>query len=313
MDPMLMLLLSMTQAGGGDPSSAYMDPVLAYMTGSFTPERRWSDQELLSINAPTLSSYVELDPQGQLVPKRGLPEDRFKEVSAILGGASPYDVAGKNTDDRELMDFLQSLAEERAKFFQQQISRDSRKDQFEEMGLPGYGKGYTEDQIFSMYGDYLGSSPQMLAGSERNQARLESRNKKLMDEFRVKAGGVDAAQIDALREEQARYASQGDAARADERYRKIKQLEEQSEIPMEELLQMQPKERVSKMSPTQKYAAALDAEKKRSMYSPGGSKYEAMRARSQAQNLIGALEASGRTPLGDALISAAMLKRVLGR
>jgi len=293
-----MMLLAMSQAGGGDPSAAYMDPILAYMTGAYTPERRWTDAELANIYAPTLSAYVDFLPDGTLAPKRGVSGDRLKEVEAILEGVSPYDIAGKNRDDREYMDFLQSLAEERAKLAQQQLSRDSRKDQFEEMGLPGYGKGYSVDQIFSMYGDYLGATPQRLAGTESNTARLAARNRKMLEEYRAKSGTANDAEIARLEAERAEFLSKGDAARADNRYRKIQQLRDKSKGAEKQ---------------AESYGAALDRESQRAAYSPGGEKFEALRAETQAKQLAAALEAAGRSPLSDALVSAAMLKRVLGR
>lgn len=293
-----MLLAAMTQAGGGDPSAAYMDPVLAYLTGSYTPESRWSDEDILAINAPTLSAYVQFGPNGELVARKGLPEDRQKEVEAILAGDAPYDVAGSNRDDREYMDFLQSLAEENSKFRQQKLARNSRKDQFEEMGFPGYGKGYSDDQIFSMYGDYLGGTPQRLAGAEGNTARVDALNQKLLQEYRTRAGVANESEIAALEKQREEFLAQGDAARADNRRRRIAELQDQSKG-------------VEKKA--EKYGLVLDREAQRAAYSPGGAKFEALRAETQARQLAAALEASGRTPLSDALVSAAMLKRVLGR
>lgn len=292
---MLMLLTAQQQAGAGDPSAAYLDPVLAYMTGSYTPETRWSDDEILAISAPTLSAYTQLDPQGRLVPKAGLDKTRLKQIESILSGEAPYDIAADRTD-REEMDFLQSLAEENAKFTQQKLSRDSRKDQFEEMGFPGYGKGYSDEQIFSMYGDYLGDTPQRMARSEQEAARLVARNEKLLKKF-APATNV-AAEIERLKKEEAAYASKGDAARQDSAYRKRVALEQGE----------------SKTDPqAAAFKASLESETTRAGYSPGGTQYEALRAQVQARKLAAALEAAGRTPLSDALTSAAMLKRVLGR
>jgi hypothetical protein len=300
MDPQTLALLvsAMTQANGGDPSAAYLDPVLAYLTGSYTPERRWTDEELMAINAPTLSAYTQVGPDGNLVIRPGITGDRKKEVEAILAGASPYDVAGDNTDDRELMDFLQSLAEERAKFFQQQISRDSRKDQFEEMGLPGYGKGYSLDQISTMYGDSLGNTPYMAAASEMNDARLAERNRNLLAEFASKGASATDAQIEALRAEEERYTKAGDPARAYARSQKRKTLESK---------------RPDSKKQEENYRQTLAAEERRATASPGGMGYENLRNQYQMQALASALEASGRTPLSDALVSSAMLKRLLGR
>lgn len=309
---MLMLLTAQQQAGAGDPSAAYLDPVLAYMTGSYTPETRWSDDEILAISAPTLSAYTQLDPQGRLVPKAGLDKTRLKQIESILSGEAPYDIAADRTD-REEMDFLQSLAEENAKFTQQKLSRDSRKDQFEEMGFPGYGKGYSDEQIFSMYGDYLGDTPQRMARSEQEAARLVARNKKLLQPFEPATEATSdyeklkkksapatnvAAEIDRLKKEEAAYASKGDAARQYSAYRKRVALEQGQ----------------SKNDPNvAAFKALLESETTRAGYSPGGTQYEALRAQVQARKLAAALEAAGRTPLSDALTSAAMLKRVLGR
>ncbi len=300
MDPQTLALLvsAMTQANGGDPSSAYLDPVLAYLTGSYTPERRWTDEELMAINAPTLSAYTQVGPDGNLVVRSDIGDkDRRKQIEAILSGASPYDVAGGNTDDRELMDFLQSLAEERAKFFQQQISRDSRKDQFEEMGLPGYGKGYTLDQISTMYGDSLGNSPYMAAASERNAARLSARNQKLLEEFSSKRPARVDAEVSALMDRMSRSTdpSQGPA-----------QLEQLDRLRSK-------KDKSSADKDIESYKRALASEERRASASPGGMGYENLRNQYQMQALASALEASGRTPLSDALVSSAMLKRLLGR
>jgi hypothetical protein len=276
MDPVMMMLLAMSQSGGGDPSSAYLDPVMAYLSGSYTPERRWSDEELMSIYAPTLMRYLQ-NTEGK--------GDFYDAAQMISQGQTPYEIASSKDklDDKPYMQLLEQLQEEQSKLLQQKLSRDSRKDQFEEMGLPGYGKGYSNDQLINMFPQAFADIAPRLAGAQANTARLAKK--------------MEAERAAFLKEAQeAPVIPRASASGAD--FNKYV---------------ADYKDYKKGVKNTKAFDTTQKARMDQQRYTPGGEGYEALKAQMRMELARGALEAEGRSPLSDALISSAMLKRVLGR
>lgn len=303
MDPVTMMLLAMSKSGGGDPSSAYLDPVMAYMTGSYTPERRWTDEELMSIYAPTLMRYLQ-NAEGK--------GDFYDAARAISEGQTPYEIASSKDklDDKPYMQLLEQLQEEQSKLLQQKLSRDSRKDQFEEMGLPGYGKPYSNDQLMSMFPDVFVDVAPRLAGAQANTARLakkmESERAAFLKQLEESTGTVTPGLIPGQRLVRTPASERGYT------------IDNTSLIPGADLGPVGgPNYEKFDEETLDKKKRAFDTVQKARMdqqrYAPGGEGYEALKAQMRMELARGALQAEGRSPLSDALISAAMLKRVLGR
>lgn len=303
MDPLMMMLLAMSKSGGGDPSSAYLDPVMAYLSGSYTPERRWTDDELMSIYAPTLMRYLQ-QPGGE--------GDFYEAARLITEGQSPYEIAAQKDklDDKPYMQLLEQLHEERSKFAQQQLSRDSRKDQFEEMGLPGYGKGYSNDQLLNMFPQVFADISPRLARSQGNTQKLakkmESERAAFLKQLEESTGTVVPGLVPGQRLVRTPASERGYT------------IDNQSLVPGADLSPIGgPNWEKFDEETVDKKKKAFDIVQKARMdqqrYTSGGEGYEALRAQMQMELARQALQAQGRSPLSDALISSAMLKRVLGR
>lgn len=298
----MMLLASLMGGKTGDLSSAFLDPVLAYLTGSYSPEPTLSDEDILRGYAPTLSAYVKAAPGGGLVATGGAYGN---VVSQILEGKSAFEVIQNASKDqkknKDFANFVKSLEDDRAKFYQQKSSQATRKDQFQNMGLPGYKQGWDDQILQSMYGSQFADLSHRTAAAERLDEQRSSYRQKRLEGYQEREKSRIDAQIAALKKRAADQIAQGGAGSTmgvDAITSAMSKLERE-------------KGNVGKTEAD--YKSYLEKMGTTESFSPGGAGRAAVAERLKRDALAAALSGAGRTPLGDALVSAAILKRTLGK
>lgn len=122
----------------GDPSSAAFDPVLALLTGTYTPKAQFTEEQLFERLAPTML-YAAAE---------GPDSPRAIAASRIKAGESPWSVEKDkelrgNIPGKEWSKFVSDLAKESQAVRAKMLDIDMEQDPFEKQGLRGLDAQFT--------------------------------------------------------------------------------------------------------------------------------------------------------------------------
>ena len=343
MDPATMALLAQILAGqGGDPSSAYMDPILSYLTGNYQSERLPTDEELLKMYAPDLTYFLNLEDTNDV---------RRRAAEMIGRGQSAYAVATelKKPDgfgsDKDWLAFLLQLGDQQTKFIEKKLAVDSTQDPFQRVGLPGANQAYTDEEIYALAPGQFDSQLKKVSAAESRGSRARAADEAALRRYITESERDFESVRSALKDgvgspspwnPEAWLVPRGPLADwlGPERPEPVKEFErlrknKKNLSPLEKEIMDKYDGRWARMSSRPEdlafsyFSDVRDAKQKQFEqqlnrdarvrdYAVGGDKYEALRAKVMLDMARSAAQEQGRSPLSDALVKTAMLKRVIG-
>jgi hypothetical protein len=122
----------------GDPSSAAFDPVLALLTGTYTPKAQFTEEQLFERLAPTMLYAAAEGPNSP----------RAIAASRIKAGESPWSVEKDkelrgSISSKEWSKFVSDLSKESQAVRAKMLDIDMEQDPFEKQGLRGLDAQFT--------------------------------------------------------------------------------------------------------------------------------------------------------------------------
>lgn len=192
----LLLRALASKSGSTDLSSALLDPVLAYASGSYQPAQELTQDEIYAKHAPELLQVVQNEPTGsirQIIATQvlnGIPAWTIKDnVRAMLAGPNGAALQGSATSS-ELESFVDQLASANQRALSAMADQASKQDPFEKQGYPSAKAQYTTEDIVNMAPDVFGEiGKKMEAANPEYMRRLALIDKKFGGEVKASETG----------------------------------------------------------------------------------------------------------------------------
>ena len=314
-----MIANILASKGGFDFSSSLMDPVMQYLNGTYQSAPQFTEDDLYNRNAPTFQ-WAGAEPRDS---------SWFQAAKAIRQGVNPFNIkrdqkmrAASGISPDEWSSFVDTLMKENQTVKTEMLDQSMEQDPFQKMGMPGAKESYADvDQFGALKNQsaVYNASPEYF--SQLFAALPEQRSAENASNARVDAkygGNVyatsDADKLAAL------------IAEADQEPLKVIQ---QQQL---DLYKRQPKIQ-AEMIKRMRRGSALDALKRagtnkvvdkrataaRGAYAQAlkdaigrtaGTASDTLRLADDAsQQLVAQMIARGQTPLKDALLNSAILKK----
>jgi hypothetical protein len=159
----------------GDPSSAAFDPVLALLTGTYTPKQQFTEEQLFERLAPTML-YAAAE---------GANSPRAIAASRIKAGEAPWSIENDkelrgNISPKDWSRFVSDLAKESQAVRAKMLDLSLEQDPFEKQGLRGLDAQFTPQDAYKY-------APKQFAkifeGLEEAQAAEDAKLKNIRAEF----------------------------------------------------------------------------------------------------------------------------------
>lgn len=159
----------------GDPSSAAFDPVLALLTGTYTPKQQFTEEQLFERLAPTML-YAAAE---------GANSPRAIAASRIKAGEAPWSIENDkelrgNISPKDWSRFVSDLAKESQAVRAKMLDLSLEQDPFEKQGLRGLDAEFTPQDAYKY-------APKQFAkifeGLEEAQAAEDAKLKNIRAEF----------------------------------------------------------------------------------------------------------------------------------
>jgi len=192
----LLLRALASKSGSTDLSSALLDPALAYVSGGYQSAPVLTQDEIYAKYAPEILQVVQNEPTGsirQVIATQvlnGIPAWTIKDnVRAMLAGPNGSTIQGSATSS-ELEGFVDQLASANQKALSAMTEQASKQDPFEKQGYPSAKAQYTTEDIVNMAPDVFGKIGQtMEAANPEYMRRLALIDKKFGGEVKATDAG----------------------------------------------------------------------------------------------------------------------------
>jgi hypothetical protein len=122
----------------GDPSSAAFDPVLALLTGTYTPKQQFTEEQLFERLAPTMLYAAAEGPNSP----RAIAASRIKAGEAPWSIENDKELRGK-ISSKEWSRFVSDLAKESQAVRAKMLDLSLEQDPFQKQGLRGLDAQFT--------------------------------------------------------------------------------------------------------------------------------------------------------------------------
>ena len=127
----------------GDPSSAAFDPVLALLTGTYTPKQQFTEEQLFERLAPTMLYAAAEGPNSP----RAIAASRIKAGEAPWSIENDKELRGK-ISSKEWSRFVSDLAKESQAVRAKMLDLSLEQDPFQKQGLRGLNEQFTPQDAY---------------------------------------------------------------------------------------------------------------------------------------------------------------------
>jgi hypothetical protein len=168
-DPIVQAMIAML--GGADPSSATMDPVLGLLTNTYRPDPTYSEEELYMLNAPTI---LQAGAEGAGSP-RAIAASRVRSGEPVWSIAQDEALRG-NISEKDWNKFINQLAKEQESVRVAQLKQELKPDQFAAKNLPSVDERWNVASLMGIapqaFSGALQGASEAFGESERLQNQL---------------------------------------------------------------------------------------------------------------------------------------------
>ena len=192
----LLLRALASKSGSTDFSGALLDPVLSYMTGGYQSAPELTQDEIYAKYAPEILQVVQNEPTGsirQVIATQilnGIPAWTVKDnVRAMLAGPNGSTLQGSATSS-ELESFVDQIASANQRALSAMTDQANKQDPFEKQGYPSAKAQYTTEDIVNMAPEVFGKIGQAMdAANPEYMRRLALIDKKFGGEVKRTESG----------------------------------------------------------------------------------------------------------------------------